>query len=99
MKGLRVYYHCAKAEFLTLFCPRALGSKATGPFFCFELFGEFKTENWTGEEIEKYERICLLVKRFRNMNFMIEINLINKNIRFSLLLHSERFCLAQEPCI
>ena len=25
MKGLGVYYHCAKAEFVTLFGPRAMG--------------------------------------------------------------------------
>jgi len=25
MKGLGVYYHCAKAVFLTLLCPRAVG--------------------------------------------------------------------------
>ena len=25
MKGLGVYYHCAQADFLTYFCPRAMG--------------------------------------------------------------------------
>ena len=50
MKGLGVYYHCAKAEFVTLFGPRAMGPsppEAQGLIIVlYNIWG-----SWRGEKI------------------------------------------------
>ena len=67
MKGLRVYYHCAKAEVVTLFGPRAMGPsplEAQGLIIVlYNIWG-----SWRGESIppkmKKMTKVMIKMKHW-----------------------------------